>query len=55
MVQLQHDAHWHTILIFACVLFVHGVMNQFGIRLVALLNNVSVWWHIIGVLIIVGA
>ena len=46
---------WHTILIYAIVLFVHGMLNQFGIRLVALLNNVSVWWHIIGVLIIVGA
>jgi amino acid transporter len=36
------------------VLFVHGVMNQFGIRLVALLNDISVWWHILGVLIIVA-
>jgi amino acid permease (GABA permease) len=47
-------AHWVTILIFAIVLFVHGLMNQFGIRLVALLNNVSVWWHITGVLLIVA-
>jgi amino acid permease (GABA permease) len=47
--------HWHTVLIFAVVLFLHGLLNQFGIRLVALLNNVSVWWHIAGVLIIVGA
>ena len=47
--------HWLTILIFAVVLFVHGLINQFGIRLVALLNDVSVWWHITGVLIIVGA
>ena len=31
------------------------MLNQFGIRLVALLNDVSVWWHIPGVLIIVGA
>jgi amino acid permease (GABA permease) len=46
--------HWVTIIIFACVLLLHGLLNQFGIRLVALLNNVSVWWHIIGVLIIVG-
>jgi amino acid permease (GABA permease) len=46
---------WHTVLIYAIVLFVHGMLNQFGIRLVALLNNVSVWWHILGVLIIVGA
>jgi len=41
--------------IYACVLLLHGLLNQFGIRLVALLNNVSVWWHITGVLIIVGA
>src|ERR1700730_9569444 len=46
--------HWVTILIFAAVLLVHGIMNQFGIRLVAMLNDVSVWWHIFGVLIIVG-
>src|SRR6516164_4712850 len=46
--------HWVTILIFGAVLLVHGIMNQFGIRLVALLNDVSVWWHIFGVLIIVG-
>src|SRR6266576_3337897 len=48
-------AHWVTILILVIVLFVHGLMNQFGIKLVALLNDVSVWWHITGVLIIVGA
>src|ERR1700734_4074974 len=47
-------AHGVTILIFACVLLVHGLLNQFGIRLVALLNDVSVWWHITGVLLIVG-
>ena len=41
-------------LIYAIVLFVHGLLNQFGIRLVALLNDISVWWHILGVLIIVG-
>ena len=48
-------AHWETIVIFALVLAVHGLLNQFGIRLVALLNDVSVWWHIAGVLVIVGA
>src|SRR5229473_1690404 len=46
--------HWVTILIFAAVLLLHGLLNQFGIRLVALLNDISVWWHIFGVLIIVG-
>src|SRR5580693_807107 len=47
-------AHWVTIVIFVGVLLLHGILNQFGIRLVALLNDVSVWWHILGVLIIVG-
>ncbi len=46
--------HWVTILIFAGVLLLHGLLNQFGIRLVALLNDISVWWHILGVLIIVS-
>src|ERR1700691_3787882 len=44
---------WHTIVLFAAILVLHGVLNSFGVRLVALLNNVSVWWHIVGVLIIV--
>ncbi len=47
-------AHSVTILIYAIVLLVHGLLNQFGIRLVALLNDVSVWWHIVGVLLIVA-
>jgi len=47
-------AHWETIVIFAIVLAVHGLLNQFGIKLVALLNDISVWWHIFGVLIIVA-
>src|SRR6266480_3095962 len=47
-------AHWITIVIYAIILFVHGMLNQFGIRLVALLNDISVWWHILGVLIIVA-
>jgi amino acid transporter len=42
-----------TILIFAIVLFIHGLLNTFGIRLVALLNDVSVWWHVVGVAAIV--
>jgi amino acid transporter len=29
-------------------------MNIFSVRLVAMLNDVSVWWHVLGVLIIVG-
>src|SRR5215469_13641210 len=44
----------HTVLIYFFVLLLHGLLNQFGIRLVALLNDVSVWWHIVGVLVIVA-
>src|SRR4029079_4894719 len=42
-----------TILILAIVLFIHGLLNTFGIRLVAFLNDVSVWWHVVGVAVIV--
>ncbi|MEV7093895.1 amino acid permease [Amycolatopsis sp. NPDC051045] len=44
----------HTILLLAIILVVHGLLNTFGVRIVAILNNVSVWWHLIGVLVIVG-
>src|SRR5438045_1646129 len=39
---------------YTAVLAIHGLMNTFGIRLVALLNDVSVWWHVAGVLVIFG-
>jgi amino acid transporter len=42
------------ILVYTGVLVLHGLMNTFGIRLVALLNDVSVWWHVVGVLVIFG-
>src|SRR5690349_4174862 len=42
-----------TIVILAIVLFIHGLLNTFGIRLVKLLNDVSVWWHLVGVAAIV--
>ncbi|GAA2750514.1 amino acid permease [Kitasatospora cinereorecta] len=45
----------HTIEIFAVILLLHGLLNTRGVRLVALLNNVSVWWHVAGVAVIVGA
>jgi amino acid permease (GABA permease) len=55
---VTNSATWlspgHTIGILAVVLFVHGLLNTFGVRLVALLNDISVWWHILGVLIIVS-
>ena len=47
-------APWAIILVYGVVLFVHGLLNTFGVGLVARLNDISVWWHIAGVLIIVS-
>jgi amino acid transporter len=44
-----------TFAIFLCVLLLHAVLNLFGVRLVSVLNSVSVWWHLTGVALIVGA
>ena len=40
---------------YACVLALHGLINTFRVRLVAVFNDVSVWWHVGGVAVIVGA
>jgi amino acid permease (GABA permease) len=45
---------WHTIVLFAGILTLHGLLNSFGVRVIALLNNISVWWHVLGVLVIVA-
>jgi len=42
-----------TIAVYGVMLVLHALLNTFGIRLVALLNDVSVWWHIAGVSLIV--
>ncbi|WP_055553715.1 amino acid permease [Streptomyces sp. NBRC 110028] len=44
-----------TMVIFVCILLLHAILNLFGVRLVSLLNSVSVWWHLAGVAVIVGA
>lgn len=44
----------HTVLLLGIILVVHGMLNTFGVRVVALLNGISVWWHLVGVLVIVG-
>ncbi|BBC34469.1 Amino acid permease [Streptomyces graminofaciens] len=43
-----------TIVLFAAILLLHGLLNTFGVRMVGLLNSVSVWWHVVGVVVIVG-
>ena len=47
-------AHSHTIYLFAAILVVHGLLNTFGVRVVALLSDISVWWHVVGVVVIVA-
>jgi len=44
-----------AIWIFAGILLVHAALNHLGVRLVARLNDLSVWVHIAGVAILVGA
>src|SRR6185369_12165131 len=44
----------HTIALFGAILIAHGALNTFGVRFVALLNDVSVWWHVLGVIAIVA-
>ncbi|WP_324787036.1 amino acid permease [Streptomyces sp. H51] len=44
-----------TMLIFGCILLLHGLLNSAGVRLVTLLNSISVWWQLVGVAVIVGA
>jgi amino acid transporter len=40
--------------IYLLVLAAHGLLNTFGVKLVRILGDVSVWWHVVGVLIIFG-
>ena len=43
----------HTFALFALILFLHGSFNVFSSQLVSLFNRVSVWWHVLGVAVIV--
>ena len=43
------------LLIYVLVLLTHGLLNTFGVRLVALFNDVSVWWHLFFTAVVVGA
>ncbi|MEO7131869.1 MAG: amino acid permease, partial [Dermatophilaceae bacterium] len=43
-----------TFIAFLIIIALHGLLNTFGVNLVKLLSNVSAWWHLVGVAIIVG-
>jgi amino acid transporter len=39
--------------VFALILILHGLINIFSSHLVSLFTNISVWWHVLGVAVIV--
>lgn len=49
------SSHGNLLAMFAFVLLTQGVLNHYGVRLVAILNDFSVTVHIVGVLAVVGA
>src|SRR5882672_2716025 len=44
-----------TLLLFSAILITHAALNHLGVRLVARFNDLSVWMHVAGVAILVGA
>jgi amino acid transporter len=47
----NNDNH-HIIYVYIAILVVHALLNIFGVGLVGRLNDVSAYWHVIGVAII---
>lgn len=45
----------NTFALFIVLIVIHGLLNTFNVSLVSLLCNISAWWHIVGVAIIVAA
>src|SRR3984885_361261 len=49
---VQSSLH-HVFVLFALILIVHALINIFSSHLVSMLTQVSAWWHIIGVTVII--
>jgi amino acid transporter len=49
---VHYGAHV-VFVMFALILILHGLINVFSGHLVSIFNGVSVWWHVIGVAVIV--
>jgi amino acid transporter len=45
---------WNIFFIYLAVLAVHGLLNTFSVDLVKIFGDISVWWHVVGVVIIAG-
>jgi amino acid transporter len=41
--------------LYAAILASHAVLNHVGVRVVALLNDLSAWYHVAGVAVLIGA
>jgi amino acid transporter len=52
---IDPSTQWFTLGIYAIVLAAHAFLNIHSVKIVAFLNDVSVWWHIIGVALIAAA
>src|SRR4051795_5453660 len=50
------DKHFlaEAFVVFVVLLGIHALINIYSSHLVALLNSVSVFWHVVGVLIVIG-
>jgi amino acid transporter len=55
-VNFADDAHVlaEIFWLFAIILALHALINIYSSHLVALFNSISVWWHVIGVVVIIG-
>ena len=43
-----------TFVVFLVIIIAHALLNTFGVNLVSLLSNISAWWHLVGVAVIVA-
>jgi amino acid transporter len=49
-----HYSLWRTFLIFVAILAISAVINIFSSHLLAIINNISVWWHVVGAAAVVA-
>jgi amino acid transporter len=43
-----------TFVLFVLILILHALVNIFSSPLVAMFNNISVWWHVVGVTVVIA-
>jgi amino acid transporter len=53
LVDYPNTAAW-TFVTFSVIMLFSALVNTFGVDLIGMLNSISAWWHMVGVLFIVG-